>query len=200
MPEESSLRSRLKFRLTPTQTKPRSPLAGNRGLFLASFLSHCALLWEGDRNSNDAGHLCHNGNTLRYPSSTSIRSFRDAQCMSLHRYEYRGWQILITPRHTFICCPPAGEPLTVERECESLKIAFAEAKAFIDRMLIRCKLATLIDELLESGQITQEQHQQIDRLTGALVRACTSSHLESAQTLPPPLPESPSDSSPSDLA
>ncbi len=111
--------------------------------------------------------------------------------MKLIQLDYRNWKIIVSQTETnwtITCCPPEGEPLNDGRLYADCQFACAEAKTFIDRTVLRCKVASLMDGWLEAGQISSEQHDQADLLIAALVKISISDHFEFVQTqqLQPP--------------
>lgn len=118
--------------------------------------------------------------------------------METRQIDYQDWKILVSQAGdgwTITCCPPDGEPLINDRLYADRCFACAEAKTFIDRTVLRCQVASLMDGWLEAGLISSEQHDQADLIIAALVKTSISDHFEFAQIQPPQFPGNQPDSS-----
>lgn len=106
--------------------------------------------------------------------------------MSPIRLEYRNWKILLSQagsKWSYACCPANEEPLKSSRLYSSYFFAYADAKTFVDRMIVRCEITNTLDDWLQAGQITTHQYDNLDALVKKLVKASPWSHLASVEAL-----------------
>lgn len=114
---------------------------------------------------------------------------------SANLINYRAWKILVS-NNTFVCCPPGGEPIAVDRFYASPALTVAAAKTFVDRMILREQICEHLDLLQESGRLHAAECDRIEQLVGALVKSTVLDHAEFDRTPLQPHLENPSDSSP----
>lgn len=93
---------------------------------------------------------------------------------SIYQSLYQGWTVLISQEDSswsYVCCPPAGEPLTNGKVYSSLASATCEAHWLIDQSLAAGRLRDLLDDWLELELISSREYRQADRLISELVRS-----------------------------
>ena len=114
----------------------------------------------------------------------------DALRMDTGRTCYKSWIILISPIASgwqFSCCPANGEPITHFQEYKDCESALRAAKRFVDWMIIRCHIATVLDNLLETGWIRHRDHEMASRYVSLVFKRF--SFGTSGDRIPPELPQ-----------